>query len=582
MRSSDEFAATSAVRRVGPRARPRDAGQDHPSAAMLEETPVLEAFSVPEVPQAASRLRGLLVGVDAVAASFAWVIGAIVPAILGATGQELGQLFVVMAVGVAVALFTIASQGLYRSRVCAVRAVETARLGRAAAVSAAAGLLVASLLDFSFGFGEAVFTVVVAWFLLSACRGLYTAWLSRARSQGRFCRPVVVVGTGDEGYELFRLVDNHPELGLRVVGVVGRRHSLAKWDGNVSWLGDISDASEAIETAGANGVIVAVSDLGAEDLNRVTRELLKQRIHVQLSSGLRGIDQRRLRSLPLAHEPLFYLEPASLSRWQLRTKRAMDVVLAGITVVIASPVLAAAAIAVKLGDGGPVLFRQTRVGQDGSTFRLFKLRTMVVDAEERLVDLTFANERQDGPLFKLTQDPRRTKVGRILELTSLDELPQLFNVLRGDMSLVGPRPALPHEVAQFDEELRARHEVLPGITGLWQVEGRENPAFDVYRRLDLFYVENWSVGFDLAILMATLQSVLLRFVWRSEKVAQEPYPNAAQATVSEAGTGSSDSAERLGEMAAETAPEPMTAEPAAASEMLPASEISPAPIAQTY
>ena len=143
---------------------------------------------------------------------------------------------------------------------------------------------------------------------------------------------------------------------------------------------------------------------------------------------------------------------------------------------------------------------------------------MVADAEARLVDLTFANERQDGPLFKLTQDPRRTKVGRILERTSLDELPQLFNVLRGDMSLVGPRPALPHEVAQFDEELRGPPRVLPGITGLWQVEGRENPAFDVYRRLDLFYVENWSVGFDLAILMATLQSVLLRFVWRSAKV----------------------------------------------------------------
>ena len=141
------------------------------------------------------------------------------------------------------------------------------------------------------------------------------------------------------------------------------------------------------------------------------------------------------------------------------------------------------------------------------------------------MDLTFANERQDGPLFKLTQDPRRTKVGKILERTSLDELPQLFNVLRGDMSLVGPRPALPHEVAQFDEELRSRHRVLPGITGLWQVEGRENPAFDVYRRLDLFYVDNWSVGFDLAILLATLQSVLLRFAWHSS--SSKPTPELA-------------------------------------------------------
>jgi lipopolysaccharide/colanic/teichoic acid biosynthesis glycosyltransferase len=178
-------------------------------------------------------------------------------------------------------------------------------------------------------------------------------------------------------------------------------------------------------------------------------------------------------------------------------------------------VLAVAALAVKLGDGDRVFFRQTRVGLDGETFQLLKLRTMVPDAEERLVDLTFANERQDGPLFKLTRDPRRTKVGRILERTSLDELPQLINVLRGEMSLVGPRPALPHEAAQFDDELRGRQEVMPGITGLWQVEGRDNPAFDVYRRLDLFYVENWSVGFDLSILMATLQSVLLRLAFRN-------------------------------------------------------------------
>ena len=154
---------------------------------------------------------------------------------------------------------------------------------------------------------------------------------------------------------------------------------------------------------------------------------------------------------------------------------------------------------------------------------------MVPDAEERLVDLTFANEREGGPLFKLTQDPRRTKVGRILERTSLDELPQLINVLRGDMSLVGPRPALPHEVAQFDDELLGRQRVLPGITGLWQVEGRENPAFDVYRRLDLFYVENWSVGFDLAILMSTFQSVLMRLLWRSGQRGSQGHPRPRRA-----------------------------------------------------
>jgi exopolysaccharide biosynthesis polyprenyl glycosylphosphotransferase len=522
MRSRDE--ATSAfahdLRGVGSRAlgplRPRAVTAPLPVAALGEGGRVVEPVSESDALPAGNRLRGLLVGIDALAVTIGWVLAVGTAALVnGTNGRTLTELLAVVAVGVVTGLLMIASQGLYRSRVCAVRAVETARLGRAAAISAGLGLLLASALGLPVGFGQAIAALVATWFLLSAFRGLYAAWLGRARADGRFCRPVVVIGTGNEGYELYRLVDLHPELGLRVAGVVGPRHTLARWDGEVEWLGEIADAGAAVADAGANGVIVAVSDLGGDDLNRLTRELLAQGTHVQLSSGLRGIDQRRLRSLPLAHEPLFYLEPALLSHWQLMTKRAMDVALASIVLVLAAPVLAIAALAVKLGDGGAVLFRQTRVGQDGCTFSLLKLRTMVPDAEQRLVDLTFANERQDGPLFKLTQDPRRTKVGRFLERTSLDELPQLLNVLRGDMSLVGPRPALPHEVAEFDEELRGRQRVLPGITGLWQVEGRENPAFDVYRRLDLFYVENWSVGFDLAILLATLQSVLLRFAWHS-------------------------------------------------------------------
>jgi exopolysaccharide biosynthesis polyprenyl glycosylphosphotransferase len=485
----------------------------------LDEPSVLGSLPTPDPAPSGSGLRRLLVAVDVVSAIVGWVLVVGAAALLNGTAGR-AELLAVVAIGVVSLMCMVAGQGLYRSRVCAVRAVETARLGRAAAIAAALALIVATALGLPFGWGQAIGAMVVTWVLLSTARSLYSAWLSRARAQGRFCRPVVVIGTGDEGYELFKLVDLHPELGLRVAGVVGPRHALARWDGEVEWLGEISDAARAIESVGANGVIVAVSDLHADDLNALTRELLSAGVHIQLSSGLRGIDQRRLRSLPLAHEPLFYLEPGSLSRWQLGVKRVMDVTIAATLLVLASPVLLVAAIAIKLGDGGPVLFRQTRVGQDGCKFQLLKLRTMIPNAEERLVDLTFANERT-GPLFKLTQDPRRTKVGRILEKTSLDELPQLINVLRGDMSLVGPRPALPHEVAEFDEELRGRHRVLPGITGLWQVEGRENPEFDVYRRLDLFYVENWSVGFDLAILLATAQSVLLRFAWSSKKTSDD-------------------------------------------------------------
>jgi lipopolysaccharide/colanic/teichoic acid biosynthesis glycosyltransferase len=187
----------------------------------------------------------------------------------------------------------------------------------------------------------------------------------------------------------------------------------------------------------------------------------------------------------------------------------MDVAVSGALLLLAAPVLAVVAVAIKLDDRGPVFFRQERVGLQGRRFRIWKLRTMVPDAESLLIDLRDQNER-DGPLFKVTHDPRRTRVGRFLEATSLDELPQLFNVLRGDMSLVGPRPALPSEVAEFDEELLARQTVRPGITGLWQVEARDNPSFWAYRRLDLFYVENWSVSLDVAIVLATAGALLTR------------------------------------------------------------------------
>jgi len=162
-------------------------------------------------------------------------------------------------------------------------------------------------------------------------------------------------------------------------------------------------------------------------------------------------------------------------------------------------------------DRGPLFFKQVRIGRKGRPFTVYKFRTMVVDAEARLKELEEANERR-GPLFKMTRDPRITRIGKFLRDSSLDELPQLINVVRGQMSLVGPRPALPSEVAQFDVELRDRLKVKPGLTGLWQVEARDNPSFDAYRRLDLYYVENWSVSLDLIIMLATVEHVIARLV----------------------------------------------------------------------
>jgi lipopolysaccharide/colanic/teichoic acid biosynthesis glycosyltransferase len=186
-------------------------------------------------------------------------------------------------------------------------------------------------------------------------------------------------------------------------------------------------------------------------------------------------------------------------------------VIAPLVLLLAAPVLAVSAVLIKVHDRGPVFFRQQRVGRDGRPFLLFKLRTMSVDAEERRAALLANNDRK-GPLFKVADDPRVTRIGKILRATSIDELPQLVNVILGQMTLVGPRPALPDEVAQFDEELLERHRMTPGITGMWQVEARDDPSFESYRMFDMYYVENWSLSLDLAIIFGTATSVIMRAV----------------------------------------------------------------------
>jgi exopolysaccharide biosynthesis polyprenyl glycosylphosphotransferase len=455
-------------------------------------------------------LRRLLVVLDAASVAVAWTIALLVPDGLDQPGMvRLPNLVVGILLATVAAVVLIASQRLYLARVCSVRAVETVRLGRAAALTALLLQAGERRLGLHVSWMEVVSGAVLSFALLGACRDAYRAWLKAHRRQGRHSRQMVVIGANEEGYDLYQLVGQHPELGFRVCGIIGNPSEVTDRGYDVPWLGDVNHAVDAVLASGANGVLVAASALPPTQLNRVVRDLLCAGIHVHLSSGIRGIDHRRVRSAPFAHEPLFYLEPVSLSRWQVVTKRVLDTILAGIGLVLAAPVLLACALAIKLHDRGPVFFRQERVGRDGKTFTIYKLRTMVVDAEARLAELLTQNQR-DGVLFKLSTDPRVTRVGRFLRATSLDELPQLINVFRGDMSLVGPRPALPVEVAQFDEELLARQQVRPGITGLWQVEARDNPSFQTYQRLDLFYVENWSVGLDLAILLSTAQAVATR------------------------------------------------------------------------
>jgi exopolysaccharide biosynthesis polyprenyl glycosylphosphotransferase len=201
--------------------------------------------------------------------------------------------------------------------------------------------------------------------------------------------------------------------------------------------------------------------------------------------------------------------PMHRGGWRERAKRSFDVVGAIVALVLASPLLLLTAIAIKLDSRGPVLFRQQRVGKDGEPFDLLKFRSMVVGAEDRLHELQELNEAS-GPLFKMAEDPRVTRVGRVLRRLSIDEIPQFWTVLRGKMSIVGPRPALPTEVHAWSPELHQRLRVKPGITGMWQVSGRSDATFDDYVRLDLYYVDNWSLITDLVIMAKTIPTVLSR------------------------------------------------------------------------
>jgi exopolysaccharide biosynthesis polyprenyl glycosylphosphotransferase len=233
-------------------------------------------------------------------------------------------------------------------------------------------------------------------------------------------------------------------------------------------------------------------------------------VDLRVSSNLPEVRSNRIWTQPFFGTTEISLRPLRLSRFKSAVKRSCDLVGSSIALLVLSPLLVGIALAVGWTSKGPVLYRQKRVGKEGVPFMVLKFRTMVDGADQLVAELKDLNEAS-GPLFKMRRDPRITPVGRWLRRWSLDELPQLVNVLRGEMSLVGPRPPLPEEVSAYEQDWHFdRLEVLPGITGLWQVSGRSGLSFDEYIRLDLHYVENWSLALDLFILLKTIPAVLFQ------------------------------------------------------------------------
>jgi exopolysaccharide biosynthesis polyprenyl glycosylphosphotransferase len=299
-----------------------------------------------------------------------------------------------------------------------------------------------------------------------------------------------------------------PELGYRILGYVADNPAKAQSEiGRFPGLGALDELPRLLQEHAVDEVIITLPWVSHRRILQVMTQCERGNVRARIVPDLFQMTLSRVVVENLDGIPLITAREPALRDWQVLLKRGVDGVLASLGLLVLAPLLGAIALAIRLDSSGPVIFRQERVGRGAKRFVCLKFRTMCVDAEARVAQLQAQNEAS-GPLFKMRDDPRTTRVGRLLRRTSLDELPQLVNVLRGEMSIVGPRPGLPSEVAQYDTWHLRRLEVSPGLTGLWQVSGRSDVTFDEMVLLDIYYIENWSLALDLRILLKTVPSVV--------------------------------------------------------------------------
>jgi exopolysaccharide biosynthesis polyprenyl glycosylphosphotransferase len=357
-----------------------------------------------------------------------------------------------------------------------------------------------------------VLMVVPGTLLLSlAIRHLLRNWLSRLRSQGHGLQRVLVVGHAQDSESLIQQMGRHQQQnGLIPVGVclVGTQTPSTTSIQGVKVLGDQEDILRRAQETGAKVVaVVSNPDLCGHTLRRLSWALEDLGIDLIISPGIVEVATPRLSIQPLAGLSLLHVQGNIPARTRVLYKAVFDRSTALAMLLLLAPLLAAIAVSVKLTSPGPVLFRQQRIGVNGRPFTMLKFRSMVVNAEhlrENLVPKSEGNE----VLFKMRRDPRVTRIGSVLRRFSLDEIPQLINVIRGDMALVGPRPPLPEEVARYSPDAIRRLRVRPGLTGLWQVSGRSDLSWEESLLLDLRYVDNWSISMDLSILCRTWRAVV--------------------------------------------------------------------------
>jgi exopolysaccharide biosynthesis polyprenyl glycosylphosphotransferase len=405
-------------------------------------------------------------------------------------------------------LSSVALAGGYDPRFIGVGSDEFRKVINAG-VSLTAGVAIFSYVTkFQLARGYVVLALPCAVALDLVARHRLRKRLHRSRRDGLYMRRTVAVGHAAPVGDLVALLRRDSYHGLAVIAacVAG-----AQQQGEVADIpicGDLDSVASVVSRFSADMVaVLACPEMNGTRLRELAWDLEKSGTEMCVASALLDVAGPRTTIRPVAGLPLLHVDHAELTGAKQVTKGVFDRISAALALIVLAPLFMLIAVAIKITDHGPVYFRQTRIGKDGQTFTLWKFRTMVVDAESLKAQLLARNDA-DGALFKMRRDPRITRVGGWLRRWSLDELPQLLNVLIGNMSLVGPRPALPAEVAKYGDHMRRRLVVKPGITGLWQVSGRSDLSWDEAERLDVRYVEKWSLALDLQILWKTLSAVV--------------------------------------------------------------------------
>lgn len=389
------------------------------------------------------------------------------------------------------------------------RRVINATLGTFGAVAIAAMLLKVDVAR-----GYLAIALPIGAFSLIATRHFWRRWLGQQRKSGQYADRTIIVGRANDVSFVAKKVLKTPQSGYHLVGAAVRSPNeavvLLDADNSLPILASPNDVVSAVCKNNIDTVIVAgMPEGGHRSLKELSWALEDTGTSLVVASKLVDVAGPRIHWRPIEGLPLMSVELPQYEGSKFSLKRAFDIASSGAAVLFFSPVLLAVALAIKLESRGPILFKQERIGLRGQPFKIFKFRSMHTDAEERLLEV-LGKDGAVGMFYKSKNDPRVTRVGRFIRKYSLDELPQLWNVLIGDMSVVGPRPQIDKEVALYDSSTHRRLFVKPGITGLWQVSGRSDLDAEQSIRLDLYYVENWSLASDLAIIARTVKAVVAK------------------------------------------------------------------------